>query len=96
MRVRLALEGGQPIAFYAGQYINLLLEDGAKRSFSFATAPGAVEDIELHIRLIPGGRLAVEEAPEGGTRVTPAVPLDSDEPESEPFLPDPDREVSHS
>ena len=40
-----------------------------------------------------GGRLAVEEAPEGGTRVTLAVPLDSDEPESETFLPDPDREV---
>jgi len=43
-----------------------------------------------------GGRLSVEEAPRGGTRVTLAVPLDSDEPESEPFLPDPDREVSHS
>jgi NAD(P)H-flavin reductase/ferredoxin len=56
MRVRLALEGREPIAFYAGQYINILLEDGARRSFSFATAPGALEDIELHIRLIAGGR----------------------------------------
>jgi signal transduction histidine kinase len=44
-----------------------------------------------------GGRLAVEEAPQGGTRVTLAVPLDSDEPETEPFVTDqPEREVSHS
>jgi signal transduction histidine kinase len=43
-----------------------------------------------------GGRLAVEEAPEGGTRVMLAVPLDSDEPESDPFIPDTEREVTHS
>lgn len=44
-----------------------------------------------------GGRLAVEEASEGGTRVTLAVPLDSDEPEVEPVSIDhPEREVSHS
>ena len=36
-----------------------------------------------------GGRLAVEEAPGGGTRVTLAVPLDSDEPEASPSLPTP-------
>jgi len=56
MRVVLAIEGGERIAFYAGQYINVLLEDGARRSFSFATAPQERERIELHIRRIPGGR----------------------------------------
>jgi NAD(P)H-flavin reductase len=59
MQVFLKLDGGERIAFYAGQYINILLEDGAKRSFSFATAPSVdhrVNDpIELHIRRIPGG-----------------------------------------
>ena len=55
MRVMLKLEDG-PIEFYAGQYINVILEDGAKRSFSFATAPQVHDRIELHIRLIPGGR----------------------------------------
>jgi NAD(P)H-flavin reductase/ferredoxin len=55
MRVMLKLEDG-PIEFYAGQYINVILEDGAKRSFSFATAPQVQERIELHVRLIPGGR----------------------------------------
>jgi CDP-4-dehydro-6-deoxyglucose reductase, E3 len=89
MRVHLALEGGEPIAFYAGQYINILLEDGAKRSFSFATAPGAAEDIELHIRHIAGGRFTghVFEAMRAGDRVRFEGPLgafflreDSDKP----------------
>jgi NAD(P)H-flavin reductase/ferredoxin len=56
MRVLLRLEGGERIPFYAGQHINVLLEDGAKRSFSFATAPQLSERIELHIRRIAGGR----------------------------------------
>jgi NAD(P)H-flavin reductase len=56
MRVVLRLEGGERISFYAGQYINILLEDGAKRSFSFATAPQVNDRIELHIRRIAGGR----------------------------------------
>ena len=55
MQVILKLDGGR-IAFYAGQYLNILLEDGAKRSFSFATAPSVNDHIELHIRRIPGGR----------------------------------------
>lgn len=55
MRVRLEVEGGGRIAFYAGQYINILLEDGGKRAFSFATAPHEAGPIELHIRRIEGG-----------------------------------------
>jgi len=56
MQVILKLEGGERIAFYAGQYINILLDEGEKRSFSFATAPSVNDSIELHIRRIPGGR----------------------------------------
>jgi NAD(P)H-flavin reductase/ferredoxin len=56
MRLTLRLDGGERIAFYAGQYINVLLEDGARRSFSFATAPAESGVIELHVRRIPGGR----------------------------------------
>ncbi len=56
MIVRLALEGGEQLPFYAGQYINILLPDGDKRSFSFATAPHVSDAIELHIRRIPGGK----------------------------------------
>jgi NAD(P)H-flavin reductase/ferredoxin len=56
MRVRLEVEGGERIPFYAGQYINILLDDGEKRAFSFATAPHEPGPIELHIRRIAGGR----------------------------------------
>jgi len=55
MIVRLEVDG-EPIRFYAGQYINIILPDGEQRSFSFATAPHAGDAIELQIRLIPGGR----------------------------------------
>jgi len=79
MRVALAIDGGERIAFYAGQYINILLEDGAKRSFSFATAPGVLENIELHIRHIEGGRYTghVFEKMRPGDRVRFEGPLGS-------------------
>jgi NAD(P)H-flavin reductase/ferredoxin len=44
------------MAFHAGQYFNVVLEDGARRAFSFATAPDEQEEIEMHVRLVPGGR----------------------------------------
>jgi NAD(P)H-flavin reductase/ferredoxin len=56
MRLDLQLDGGATLAFHAGQYINLILSDGARRSFSFASAPHAASDIELHVRRIEGGR----------------------------------------
>lgn len=59
MRVCLGIDGGDKLRFHAGQYINIVLADGGKRSFSFATAPpsaGATDEIELHVRRIPGGR----------------------------------------
>ena len=48
-------EGKKP-QFFAGQYLDILLDDGARRSFSFANAPYDDEFIQLHIRFIPGGR----------------------------------------
>ncbi|MFL6574837.1 MAG: cytochrome b N-terminal domain-containing protein [Burkholderiales bacterium] len=79
MQVILKLESGERIAFYAGQYINILLEDGAKRSFSFATAPAVNDRIELHIRRIPGGRFTthVFERMRTGDRVRFEGPLGS-------------------
>ncbi len=55
MKVRLRVEEGGRLRWHAGQYINMLLEGEARRSFSFATAPGAGDEVELHIRLIAGG-----------------------------------------
>jgi NAD(P)H-flavin reductase/ferredoxin len=55
MQLFLRLPVGEKLRFYAGQHINVLLEGGAKRSFSFATAPAETDLIELHIRWIKGG-----------------------------------------
>ncbi len=56
MRVMLKLPEGQKIPFKAGQYINIILDDGQRRAFSFANPPHQPELIELQIRLVPGGR----------------------------------------
>ena len=56
MLVLLGLPPGQQITFKAGQYINILLEDGQRRAFSFANPPYEAEFVELQIRLMPGGR----------------------------------------
>ncbi len=55
MQVMLALPGGERMEFSAGQYLNILLEDGQQRAYSFANAPYDNALIELQIKLIPGG-----------------------------------------
>ncbi len=56
MRLILVQPRGEAIHFNAGQYINILLDDGQRRAFSFANPPQVQGHIELHVRLIPGGR----------------------------------------
>jgi NAD(P)H-flavin reductase/ferredoxin len=56
MRVVLRLPAGQSIRFDAGQYVNVLLDGGARRSYSFTEPSGETDRVELHIRRIPGGR----------------------------------------
>ncbi len=56
MQIFIAPDDREPIRFYAGQYINILLDGGDKRSFSFATAPQESGLIELQVRWIKGGR----------------------------------------
>jgi NAD(P)H-flavin reductase/ferredoxin len=56
IRLLLELPGEAPMPFVAGQYINIVLADGQRRAFSFANAPHDNARIELHVRLIPGGR----------------------------------------
>ena len=53
--VRLKLPANERLQYLAGQYIDFLLKDGHRRSFSIATPPHADELIELHIRHTPGG-----------------------------------------
>jgi NAD(P)H-flavin reductase/quinol-cytochrome oxidoreductase complex cytochrome b subunit/ferredoxin len=56
MHVVLRLPVGEAaLDFAAGQYVNILLEDGQRRAYSFANRPGVSNDIELHVRHMPGG-----------------------------------------
>lgn len=60
MVLRLQLPATNSFGFRAGQYIEFVLKDGVRRSYSMANAPHAVkaagpEGIELHIRHMPGG-----------------------------------------
>ena len=55
MIVRLKLPAGEPLKFLAGQYLDVLLRDGRRRSFSLANPPHADESLELHIRRVKDG-----------------------------------------
>ena len=56
IRLDLQLPADVPFIFRAGQYIDFILEDGERRSFSIANAPHQEGSLELHIRKIPNGR----------------------------------------
>lgn len=55
VRLYLKLPEGERIQFLAGQYVDILLKDGRRRSFSIANAPHDDDFIELHIRHVDGG-----------------------------------------
>lgn len=44
------------LEFLAGQYLDILLQGGERRSFSMANAPQRQDALELHVRHVPGGR----------------------------------------
>jgi CDP-4-dehydro-6-deoxyglucose reductase len=58
--LKLQLPAQERFNFYAGQYIDFILADGQKRSFSLANAPDPDAPLEVHIRLIPGGRFTTQ------------------------------------
>ena len=46
----------RPMTFQAGQYINIELPDvDGPRAFSLANPPSKSDEVELHVRLVPGG-----------------------------------------
>lgn len=54
-RLYLRTPGEERLEFFAGQYIDILLRGGRRRSFSLANPPHDNELLELHIRRVPGG-----------------------------------------
>jgi CDP-4-dehydro-6-deoxyglucose reductase len=55
MVIQLQLPANDSFQYKAGQYIEFLLRDGARRSYSMANAPRG-NSVELHIRHMPGGK----------------------------------------
>ena len=53
--VKLKLPANDRLQFLAGQYVEFLLKDGRRRSFSLANPPHDDALLELHIRNVPGG-----------------------------------------
>ena len=59
MVLRLQLPASDTMKYHAGQYVEFLLRDGDRRSYSMANAPYTqleTPGIELHIRHMPGGK----------------------------------------
>ena len=55
--LKLQLPANQSFQYHAGQYVEFILRDGARRSYSMASAPELAQGVmELHIRHMPGGR----------------------------------------
>ncbi len=55
MIVNLKLPASEHLHFLAGQYLDIMLKGGERRSFSMGNAPHDSETVQLHIRHVPGG-----------------------------------------
>lgn len=55
MEIHLQLPASERLQFIAGQYIDILLKDGRRRSFSMANPPHSDGYLQLHVRWVPGG-----------------------------------------
>lgn len=51
----LRLPAAEEFRFEAGQYVDVILSGGRRRSFSIACPPGAARLLELHVRRVVGG-----------------------------------------
>ncbi len=54
--MQLQLPANDTFVYRAGQYVEFILRDGARRSYSMANAPSHGPGVELHVRHMPGGR----------------------------------------
>ncbi len=53
--LQITLDNNERLQYLAGQYIEFILEDGKRRTFSIANAPHKDNKLELHIRHVDGG-----------------------------------------
>ncbi|MFT7534043.1 MAG: CDP-4-dehydro-6-deoxyglucose reductase [Gammaproteobacteria bacterium] len=58
MELSLKIPASQQLPYMAGQYMDIIMRDGRRRSFSLASRPQAGQELKLHIRHVPGGRFS--------------------------------------
>ncbi|HMN22139.1 MAG TPA: CDP-6-deoxy-delta-3,4-glucoseen reductase [Ottowia sp.] len=61
MRLQLQLPANNDLQYHAGQYLEFVLRDGSRRSYSMASAPHRLMEsgapmLDLHLRHMPGGK----------------------------------------
>lgn len=71
VHLTLALPGAENLVYRPGQYLNVMLGDGNKRSFSMASVPNG-KSVDLHIRRVRGGHFTDGQL----TRLRPGDKLD--------------------
>lgn len=54
-RLVVQLPASQPVRYYPGQYLEFIMRDGRRRSYSMANPPLETNQVELHVRHMPGG-----------------------------------------
>ena len=74
MQVLLRLPAVERLRFQPGQYLDVLLEGGRRRSFSIASPPHDSELLELHVRRVAGGGFT-ERVFGGGPAAAAQAPL---------------------
>lgn len=73
--IQLRFPAGIKAKFKAGQYLEVILDDGARRRFSMANPPQQSDGALLHVRLVPGGRFSEQIVPALSTGSTLKVEL---------------------
>ena len=54
--LHLSLPANERLQFLPGQYIEFILKDGTRKSFSMANAPHDDASVQVHVRHVPGGK----------------------------------------
>jgi CDP-4-dehydro-6-deoxyglucose reductase len=73
LQVMLRLPAVERLRFHAGQYLDVLLDSGRRRSFSIASPPHDSDLLELHVRRVSGGGFTERlfAAPDAGASAAP-------------------------
>jgi CDP-4-dehydro-6-deoxyglucose reductase, E3 len=54
--LKLQLPAAEKLLYLAGQYVEIIMRDGTRRQYSMGCAPHLAEQLELHVRHMPGGK----------------------------------------